>query len=210
MADDRYREQAGWRGSGRGDSIFGGGERGGGGGGGHQDRGFFERAGEQVRSWFGDDERGGSRGGGGEWDRQEPWGGGDYAASSFGGGQGGRAQSWSEGQRGGGGSFGSGSGRHPLDDHYRSWRDRQIAELDREYEEYCRHRQQQFETDFHSWRQTRQSGGGSPGAADTQATSTTTGGTGMGSSASFGSSNPDAESGDTGSEEAPRTRTNLP
>lgn len=210
MADDRYREQAGWRGSGRSDSIFGGSERG---GGGHEDRGFFERAGEQVRSWFGGDDRGG---GGGEWDRQEPWGGGDYAAGSFGGGQGGHAQSWSEGHgRSGGGSSGVGSGRHPLDDHYRSWRDRQIAELDREYEEYCRHRQQQFETDFHSWRQTRQGGGSqssgaSAGPADTQATSTTTGGTGMGSDASFGSSNPDLEGGDAGSEGAPRTRTNQP
>lgn len=36
-------------------------------------------------------------------------------------------------------------------------------------------------------------GGTSPGTADTEAASTTAGGTGLGSSASFGSSNPDLD-----------------
>ena len=49
-------------------------------------------------------------------------------------------------------SFGSGQ-----DDHYRSWRDRQMAELDRDYEDYCRDREQKFHSDFDSWRQTRSS-----------------------------------------------------
>jgi hypothetical protein len=46
-------------------------------------------------------------------------------------------------------------------DHYRSWRDRQMQELDRDYEEYCREREQQFHQDFDSWRRDRQSQGGS-------------------------------------------------
>jgi hypothetical protein len=44
---------------------------------------------------------------------------------------------------------------HP-DDHYRSWRDRQIQSLDRDYEDYCREREQQFHRDFDSWRANRQ------------------------------------------------------
>jgi hypothetical protein len=43
---------------------------------------------------------------------------------------------------------------HP-DDHYRSWRDRHMSELDRDYEEYCREREQAFHQDFDSWRQQR-------------------------------------------------------
>jgi hypothetical protein len=41
------------------------------------------------------------------------------------------------------------------DDHYRSWRDRHISELDRDYEDYCREREQQFHTDFDAWRRQR-------------------------------------------------------
>jgi hypothetical protein len=72
------RENLGW---GRGDrerGQQGGGSHGGGSQGGHEG-GFFERAGEQVRSWFSDDDdRGGSsRGGGGDWNR---------SSESFGGG----------------------------------------------------------------------------------------------------------------------------
>jgi len=43
---------------------------------------------------------------------------------------------------------------HP-DDHYRSWRDRHMSELDRDYAEYCREREQQFHRDFDSWRSNR-------------------------------------------------------
>lgn len=38
------------------------------------------------------------------------------------------------------------------DDHYRSWRDRHMSEIDREYEEYCSEREQQFHRDFDDWR----------------------------------------------------------
>ncbi len=41
------------------------------------------------------------------------------------------------------------------DDHYRSWRDRHMSELDRDYEEYCREREQQFHSDFNAWRNQR-------------------------------------------------------
>ena len=179
MADNRYRDEGGWRGERgreRSNSIFGdndreresyagrgyGGQRGG------EDRGFIERAGEEIRSWFGgdDDDRGGRGSGGGERYQQSHYGSqhgqggfqGDYSGGGGQGGFGGRGdyeggrQSFSGGGRGGE-RFGG-----PEHEHYRSWRDRQIAELDRDYEEYCRDRQQQFHSDFGSWRQSRQAG----------------------------------------------------
>ena len=91
------------------------------------DRGFFSRIGDEARSWFRDDERD-NRGGG-------PRGG-------FGG-----SNEWREGRQ----SFSS----HP-DDHYRSWRDRQMQALDQDYADYCREREQRFHQDFDSWRQNRQ------------------------------------------------------
>ena len=44
---------------------------------------------------------------------------------------------------------------HP-DDHYRSWRDKQLEAMDREYAEFCRERERQFHSDFDTWRQNRQ------------------------------------------------------
>src|SRR3546814_5259899 len=41
------------------------------------------------------------------------------------------------------------------DGHYRRWRDRQIEQLDRDYDEYRRERQQPFQSDLDSWRQHR-------------------------------------------------------
>ena len=41
---------------------------------------------------------------------------------------------------------------HP-EDHYRSWRDRHMSEIDRDYQEYCREREQQFHREFNDWRQ---------------------------------------------------------
>jgi hypothetical protein len=43
---------------------------------------------------------------------------------------------------------------HP-DDHYRSWRDKQVQALDRDYADYCREREQQFHQEFDSWRSNR-------------------------------------------------------
>jgi hypothetical protein len=42
------------------------------------------------------------------------------------------------------------------DAHYRSWRDRHMAELDRDYEDYCREREHQFHRDFDEWRRNRE------------------------------------------------------
>jgi hypothetical protein len=41
---------------------------------------------------------------------------------------------------------------HP-DDHFRSWRDRHMSEIDRDYQDYCREREQQFHREFNQWRQ---------------------------------------------------------
>jgi len=219
---DEDRERSNWR-SGQ--------ER----GGRDEDRGFFERAGEEIRSWFSDDDdRGGNREqsswnrdqnrnyGGGyiSQDRQRSYGsdrstfggmaqggqgrsggsgrdsiiggyepsrGGEWRSdrSSYSGsrGQGSNrdhAQSWGEANRGQSGqrnrdrdqddgSYGYSSGMSgslggfgnqtsfgsSQDDHYRSWRDQQLAQLDRDYDDYCRERGQQFHDDFNSWRSSR-------------------------------------------------------
>jgi hypothetical protein len=38
------------------------------------------------------------------------------------------------------------------DDHYRNWRDRHMAELDRDYEDYCRECERDFHRGFDEWR----------------------------------------------------------
>jgi hypothetical protein len=66
---------------------------------------------------------------------------GDYSGARddrFGG-----SSSWNEA----GGTFSN----HP-DDHYRSWRKKQIDALDRDYADYCREREEQFHRDFDAWR----------------------------------------------------------
>jgi len=69
-------------------------------------------------------------------------------------------RSWSDDDRGGSGWFESETdlrdnrrsfSAHP-DDHYRSWRDRHMSELDRDYQDYCREREQQFHREFDDWR----------------------------------------------------------
>jgi len=180
MADDRYRDNSS-SGTRRTSSIFsdddagsahgGGGawkpeeygwgrsggdrsaERGGSGGG----RGFFERARDEVGNWLGGNDDGArssperSRYGGG----QSGFGGEHYRSNRSG-------ADW-EGGSGAGGSSSAGyvgreqSNTSHFDENYRRWREQQIARLDQEYEEYCRERQQRFETDFHSWREARQS-----------------------------------------------------
>jgi hypothetical protein len=42
------------------------------------------------------------------------------------------------------------------DPHYRSWRDRHMGDLDRDYDDYRRENQSRFENDFTNWRQKRQ------------------------------------------------------
>ena len=55
------------------------------------------------------------------------------------------------------------------DDHYRSWRDRQVEAFDRDYADYCREREQQFHQDFDTWRSQR---GNNPGPLRTGMTQT--------------------------------------
>jgi hypothetical protein len=107
----------------------------------YQDRGFFDRAGDEVRSWFGDgdaerrrrmDDRNDQRSGN-NWDR------------------GGDAGGWQSSQ-----SQGGYRSRHENDPHYRTWRDKQMESLDRDYDEYRRENQGRFDNEFGSWRDTRQ------------------------------------------------------
>jgi hypothetical protein len=202
------------------------------GGGGRDERGFFERAGDEVASWFGDDEaerrrredrmrdeREGShgarpsnynrtdnrdrnwerdpergsgrerdwndnrgtfaRGGSSESDYNRGWrelsasGERDYNRSEgqdrFGDrgrdfrpltGDYGRSESpWGRDEyrstSRAGTSDWSDRSRHE-DPHYRSWRDRHLSELDRDYDDFRREHQSKFESDFGSWRERRQ------------------------------------------------------
>jgi len=137
-----------------------------------QDRGFFERAGDEVRSWFGDedaerrrraDERyegrydrdqrytqgyGGDRGRSGS-DRYAQ--GGGYGRSDYGADRSaGATRNWGQGSSQDRNDWGRDPGYH-------SWRSRQLEQFDRDYDEYRREHQQKFDNEFHGWRQTRQS-----------------------------------------------------
>jgi hypothetical protein len=87
------------------------------------------------------------------------------------------------------GGFGNQTFGSSQDDHYRSWRDRQMSQLDRDYADYCREREQQFNQDFDSWRRNRQSQspsgdlGGASNAGVGTTTSSMTGTAGAGSEA---------------------------
>lgn len=165
-----------------------------------EDRGFFERARDEVSSWFGDDEAEARRNRDERFDeprssRRQPYAGerdrdyGRYdsprhrdegnrrpytgSRPSFGEDYGpARAYSsdrWDRGQTQGQGYgasqgnqwsqqnrdfTGSASGMHDRD--YSSWRNRQIDELDRDYDEFRRENSARFENEFTSWRTGRQ------------------------------------------------------
>jgi hypothetical protein len=53
-------------------------------------------------------------------------------------------------------SFTGSQSDRDFDPHYRSWRDRHLSELDRDYDDFQREHQSRFENDFGSWRETRQ------------------------------------------------------
>ena len=228
MAYDRYEtrdyprdERSRWRDEGSGNRDW---DRSG-----REDRGFFERAGDEIASWFGDDDaerrrredlrmqgrdrgfrdRGWERGEGrgysagdrdynaalrnrygrerdrdrGRFERDES---GSFGRSSYRGygGGGNRASMWgtegyaergfqplsgefghiesdydrsdytSAGERYGRYEAERGQSRR-FDPHYHSWRQRQMDELDRDYEDYRRENQSRFESDFGSWRERR-------------------------------------------------------
>ena len=203
-------------------------------GGRDEDRGFFDRAGDEVRSWFGDEEAEQRRErdvrrdeardafAGRDYDRRYEGGrsryggtpdyersGGYGAGASFAPEQAGYGQSMS-GRREHGERSSFGRGRSHWDDNYRRWRERQMERFDREYDDYCRERQQQFEQDFDSWRSSRLTEGGVGGASAPRgdaggrertsrgtgsqgAGATTTGGTAAASRSSTGSKSGETE-----------------
>lgn len=83
----------------------------------YQDRGFLNRAGDEVRSWFGDEEAERRREADARYDLRN------------------------DRQR---------------DNQYGSWRNEQIRNLDRDYDEYRRENQTRFDSEFGSWRTERQ------------------------------------------------------
>ena len=156
------------------------------------ERGFFERAGDEVASWFGDDDaerrrREDARRYGDEGWRspRSSWGDDDFSRHDR------SARFQSEGYRrpytgryfGNRGfgdddrnersfspdrgmqdrwtpdrqrEFGGSSTGAVHDKHYGEWRRRQIDALDRDYEDYRRENQNRFESEFGTWRETRQ------------------------------------------------------
>ena len=87
---------------------------------------------------------------------------GDYGGGTGQGGFGGRGD-WQDGRQ----SFTSGRAFGGQDEAYLSWRDRQIAQFDRDYEDYCREHSQDFGSSFDAWRRSRQAAGsGSPSATE--------------------------------------------
>ena len=129
----------------------------------YEERGFFDRAGDEVRSWFGDeeaerrrryDERFAQR----DYDRDRARYGTGAQTSAYTGydgdfGAGIPASGYGLNDR----SNSRGGGSNPdHDPNYRSWRDRQIEALDRDYEDYRREHQGRFDNEFTGWRGKRQ------------------------------------------------------
>jgi len=149
-----------------------------------EERGFFERAGDEVASWFGDEEAERRRredmgrfgdDDGSRFDRsaryrdegyRRPYTGrfGGQGPGDFGPDRGDRqpyrpmtgdyGRGLEDPVEGGGSYYGVGA-HH--DRHYGEWRARQLDELDRDYDAYARENRSRFEDDFTNWRQRRQS-----------------------------------------------------
>jgi osmotically-inducible protein OsmY len=96
----------------------------------YEERGFFDRAGDEVRSWFGDEEAERRRNMDARYDGRDDRGGNDYSRY--------------------------GASAHGRDDDYHQWRRGQIDALDRDYHEYRTENRSKFETEFGSWRTERQ------------------------------------------------------
>jgi len=164
------------------------------------DRGFFERAGDEVASWFGDEDAERRRREDarrfGEDDRRTRrpstfTGDDEYARYC-------RSPRFREegyrrpytGRFQGRGLAGGDEGRFDRDDrwtperqrdftsaasgihdpHYNEWRRRQLDELDRDYDDYRRENQSRFEDDFSTWRSPRQGKRHLPGQVPQQVT----------------------------------------
>lgn len=135
------------------------------------DRGFFGRMGDEVRSWFGEDDR---RDRDESEDRYRP----TYEERDY-------NPRWRDELGPGGSRFGDDHRGMPKENdrgdvwdrdpyrrtsfagsrvnsshddvHYGQWRRRQMEDLDRDYDDYRRERQSKFEEDFGGWRERRQS-----------------------------------------------------
>jgi hypothetical protein len=141
----------------------------------YDDRGFFDRAGDEVRSWFGDEEaerrrRQDDR----EYERRYARDEARWPSAS------GRDRGYAQQSAGGYDSGGIGSGyaaygagrtesyapyrgdtyredsSRRYDPRYHEWRSREMEMLDRDYDEYRRENQSRFDDDFGTWRNTRQ------------------------------------------------------
>lgn len=150
----------------------------------YEDRGFFDRAGDEVRSWFGDEEAERRR----RWDEREAerhyeregnrwpsaYGRDDQARGGYGSGGYWLSSPSANYQTGGYRDTGNArSGRDyyapyrgdtyrenatsgPHDPRYHEWRSREIEMLDRDYDDYRRENQSRFDNDFGTWRSARQ------------------------------------------------------
>ena len=135
------------------------------------ERGFFDRAGDEIRSWFGDEEAERRR----EYDEyyNRPYGDPRDQSSRIGYASAAYSNQYLPnrgyapytGERSGYGSEDHGSriraygpvhdyGEHH-DANYHAWRQQRISELDRDYAEYQRENRQRFESEFGSWRTRR-------------------------------------------------------
>ena len=126
----------------------------------YEDRGFLDRAGDEVRSWFGDEEAERRR----RWDER-------YTASDYEGygpatNAGGRSPySWGGADYGAGrgagatSAWGLGAGRDRAtwgqDPNYHAWRSRQLEAFDKEYADYLRENQSRFDNEYGQWRDRR-------------------------------------------------------
>jgi hypothetical protein len=129
----------------------------------YEDRGFFDRAGDEVRSWFGDEEAERRR----EYDDYLNRRYGDWRDDSS-------RRGFAPSAHGGYAPFtGQDSGysnsdfqrretygpQHDFGQHhdsnYQAWRNERLAELDRDYTEYQRENRSRFESEFGSWRNRR-------------------------------------------------------
>ncbi len=131
----------------------------------YDDRGFLDRAGDEVRSWFGDEEAERRR----RWDErvqqreyERRYGRSDRAyppSATYGSVYDPLIGGMTPFDTGLGAIYGIGRDDHPdtgRDPSYRAWRDRQISALDRDYDDYRRENQTRFDNDFGSWRSTRE------------------------------------------------------
>lgn len=136
-----------------------------------EERGFFDRAGDEVRSWFGDEEAERRR----EYDEyyNRPYGDPRDQSSRLGYASASNAERYQPnrgftpytGERSGYGSEDHGNrvyGYGPQQDYgahhdsnYQAWRQQRIDELDRDYSEYQRENRDRFHAEFGTWRTRR-------------------------------------------------------